>query len=265
MKIAVCISGQLRKLEMNKIQKTFESFDTTYFIHTWENQYNPNLHKLKNYFHGPRTFVETERYEDVFDTLNYPNCGIDVFRYRYAQFYTIMKSFQMLASENSDRYDLIVRTRTDCDLVYNHFNDEFERMYKNLMHQIEWYHIHGTMTKDDFLVKNSPWLTTDIGAVGDYTVINDWFWIMNMPALYTLTKFSAVDIVNMAKEIKDNHKPLTVTEGTDFSSRTDLLKSPGVWSHIFKKLNIPIIHSPLGSTNVFEAKGRIVPGYGDIT
>jgi len=265
MKIAVCISGQLRKLKMNKIQKTFENFDVSYFIHTWEHQYNPNLPILENYFNGPRAFIETEKYEDVFDTLNYPNCSIDVFRYRYAQFYTIMRSFQMLAAENSDRYDFIIRTRTDCDLIYNHFNNHFESMYKDLMHKIEWYHKHGTTIQDDFLVKNSPWLTCEIGAVGNYTLINDWFWIMNTPALHTLTKYSPGDIVNMAKEIKDTHRPLTVTDVTDFSPQTDILKSPGAWSHIFKKLNIPIIDSSLAHCDLYNSIDDIQGGYGDLT
>ena len=50
MKIAICISGQLRKLEENLIATAFKDYEVDYYIHTWDHEFNPNLKLVKEYF-----------------------------------------------------------------------------------------------------------------------------------------------------------------------------------------------------------------------
>ena len=49
MKIAVCVSGQLRKLDKNLISDAFKDHDVDYYVHTWEHDLNPNYNKIRKY------------------------------------------------------------------------------------------------------------------------------------------------------------------------------------------------------------------------
>ena len=110
MKIAIFISVQLRKLEENLISTAFKDYEVDYYIHTWDHVLNPNLRNVRKYF--PNAVLDVETY-DKFDSLFVDSeFNTDVNRYRYAQFYTISKSFK-LCKDADKQYDCYIRTRTD--------------------------------------------------------------------------------------------------------------------------------------------------------
>ena len=123
MKLAVCYSGQLRKLAKTYKENQTPGENCDIYIHTWDNIHNPNLSKVTDYF--PDCFLEVEDYSE-FDSIvrgfynpqrseksnNKRTKEREHNRYSYAQYYTIYKSLKA-AVVSTINYDYYHRTRTD--------------------------------------------------------------------------------------------------------------------------------------------------------
>lgn len=267
MHIAICLSGQLRKLQQCDLPTVFREHITKYYIHTWEHEANPNLQYLQNFLGNEDIVVETEKYEDVFDTLKYPQSHVSVHRYRFAQFYSIMKSFQM-AQSDTRRKNLVVRCRTDVSVEpFNWKERGFQEHWKSLERLIRDHHAHGNYDHthiDSIDYLDYPWIASNIlSADYNYLSFQDWFWVMNPSALETLTRMSPTDAVNKAMEIKQKHDPRFGHVG-DRHAEADVLKSPGAWANIFQENRIPLINHELGNSVLRRTPGYVSQdNYGD--
>lgn len=257
MKIAICISGQLRKLEENLIATAFKDYEVDYYIHTWEHELNPNLVLVKNYF--PDAIIEIEKYEDVFDKC-FNNGKTDENRYLFAQFYTIVKSLQLCASSGK-KYDYYIRSRTDVnwpmhlwpDRVVNQLNLDTIAIITN-----------SRIVKDrdsiEFKSCEIPIVVTGIAGVeNNIHTLREWSWCMNQVAFDIMIKHDATEIVQMAKQIREESltKPVHCT-----------LQSPALWGKIFDKYGMIIQNTSQFNTWLMRYQGekkKHVEYYGDIS
>ena len=267
MYIAICLSGQLRKLSECDFPKIFCEQNTKYYIHTWEHEANPNLQYLEEFLGDESIVVETEKYEDVFDTLKYPQSNVSVHRYRFAQFYSIMKSFQM-AQADTFRKDLVLRCRTDVALQpYTWKESNFQEHWDNFKKIVKDHHAHGNFdythidTVDCFTY---PWIASKVLSIDyNYASFQDWFWVMNSSALNTLTRMSPEAAVKKAMEIKEKHDP-RFGNYEDRQVESDTLKSPGAWANIFQENRIPLINHEIGDSTLRRTPGYVPQdNYGD--
>jgi hypothetical protein len=251
MKIAVCISGQLRKLEENLIATAFKDYDVDYYIHTWEHELNPNLHLIKDYF--PNAVVEVEKYEEVFDTC-FDNGNTDENRYTFAQFYTILKSLRLCANSGK-KYDFYIRSRTDViwpmhlwpDRVVNQLNLDTRAIITN-----------SRMIKNidsiEFTTCEIPVVALGIaGLENNMYALREWSWCMNQTAL------DPVDMVHVAKNIRKEAQTNTVH---------CTLQSPSIWGKIFENTNMIIQNTSQFNTKLLrylDNKKKYIDFYGDIS
>ena len=257
MKIAVCISGQLRKLKENLIATTFKDYDVDYYIHTWEHELNPNLHLIKDYF--PNAVVEVEKYEEVFDTC-FDNGNTDENRYTFAQFYTILKSLRLCANSGK-KYDFYIRSRTDViwpmhlwpDRVVNQLNLDTRAIITN-----------SRMIKNidsiEFTTCEIPVVALGIaGLENNMYALREWSWCMNQTALDTIVKYDPVDMVHVAKNIRKEAQTNTVH---------CTLQSPSIWGKIFENTNMIIQNTSQFNTKLLrylDNKKKYIDFYGDIS
>lgn len=272
--VAVCISGQLRKLSKTKLPKAFSSIVPDYYIHTWDNEHNPHLKDVEKYF--PDATIDIEPYEEVFDTIlpvsqQYP---ISANRYNYAQFYSIQKSFNMCSSSNK-HYDIIVRARTDIDLPIeafrdlNEFSGELEKIDKTLkdfynqIYYIEnFYNLPPFYVDGTHPVLKKPFVSCKISSMlGSQINIGDFFWIMNSSALSKLAPNNPIASVERAYNIKQEYQSTLNEYNSDVA-----LKSPCVWASTFNDITV-IDNSTLGAQGkIMRSPDTImVPGHGDIS
>jgi len=271
MKIAIALSGQLRQLGQMKLPKVFARFNPTYFIHTWEHETNPNLRMVdKGYFPSESTEIKVEKYEDHFDHLKYSDVDVHIHRYRFAQFFTVMKSLQMVKDSNQE-FDIIIRARTDMDLPMGQWNnvEEFQPMWNDLLMSIKNHHAHGcydfdTVEGADWF--RYPWIASSVTSIDhNYTVFADWFWIMNTSALNSLCSLTPEEAVNKAKQVKEKHTPIFKSE-FDNSVNSDVLKSPTVWAKIFSDNKIPLINHHIGMAGIIRDLNYVRnSSYGDLS
>jgi hypothetical protein len=283
LRVAVCISGQLRKLQKTVVPKVFSTIVPDYYIHTWDNEHNPNLPDVHKYY--PDAQVETEKYEDVFDNI-LPideRDGVIPNRYSYAQFYSVAKSFQMCANSKK-QYDLIFRVRTDLDIPVLQFKDhdnfaqEIEKLTSALWnHYVHMYHLPAahlppnvTFLPEDRHHHNfmkAPFVSVNIKSASiDNIVIDDWFWAMNNSALAKLTETSPIDLVKTAYTIKAEHRKNIPLEYAEYEA----LKSPCAWSKIFHNNHIMMLSCKTLGTGAGLIRNppdqqNIVSGHGDIS
>lgn len=257
MKIAVCISGQLRKLEENLIATAFKDYDVDYYIHTWEHELNPNLHLIRDYF--PNAIVEVEKYEEVFDKC-FDNGDTDKNRYLFAQFYTIVKSLRLCANSGK-KYDYYIRSRTDViwpmDLwpnrVVNQLNLDTSAIITNSR-------IVKNTDSVEFTKCEIPVVAVGIaGLENNMYTLREWSWCMNQVAFDITIKNSPEQMVHIAKEIRDSFLQHP-THNT--------LQSPGIWGKFFEKSNMIIQNTSQFNTRLLrypKNKQRFIHGYGDIS
>jgi len=240
-KIAVCLSGQLRKLGQPDHKNIFRNADVDYFIHTWDHKYNPNLNEIDILTHYPNATIQVEKYETDFDNIieelekyknrNWTNDEIreGSFRYHFAQYYTIIKSLNMCYNHYKD-YDFIIRLRTDIDIFNseaitdNTSNDHLvELFYKCYQH----YSVNSKGNDIDHFENNiKPSVASYIQYIqNDIVSIRDWIWTANTDAFRILGQLSAKDTVKLAYDIMiENNFNWSV--------------APVVWPHIFFKYGI---------------------------
>jgi hypothetical protein len=258
MKIAVCVSGQLRKLDKNLISDAFKDHDVDYYVHTWEHDLNPNYNKIRKYFTNVTYSVEKYGNEDTFD--NIVNDQLDNNRYLYAQFYTVYKSIRM-ALASKKKYDLFVRTRADVIWPVEYWtNEEFDKLNDE---------IKNTMAnaikepQDDFDFKNSalPIVITSInGIYNNKLVLRDWAWGMNGAAATLLATENSVE--EFMLNVKNTRKMLS--RHADYPRA----HSPVVWGDIFTQMGILIQTSNIFNCKLLrypENEQNFIDGYGDIS
>lgn len=270
MKIAIALSGQLRKLNQMKLTKVFARFNPTYFIHTWNHEANPNLRKVEMYFPSESTEIKVEKYEDHFDFLKYAESDVHTHRYRFAQFFTVMKSLHMVKDSNRE-FDIIIRARTDMDIPLGQWNnvEDFTTMWNKLKEEIKGHHLGGcydfdTVESVDWF--KSPWIASSIKSLDyNYACFGDWFWAMNTSALNSLCSITPEQAVVIAKQVKEKHKPRFESTSDD-SVFSDVLKSPSVWAKIFLDNKIPLINHQIGiATCISDPNYVRDSSYGDTT
>lgn len=237
MKVAVCISGQLRKLHRTDINGLADHIGADVFIHTWEDETNPNLAKVREHF--PNACLETEKYSDVFDHLPFIlDEGIVTNRYYFAQFYTVMKSFHLCKDQG---YDLIYKARTDVKMDPSTYN--FEDKLADLENSIK--RIPGTNGE-------SPCAFAILQYANlQYVDFQDSFWSMNSAALDRLTQCSPSEIAVLASRYKFENQ---------------LVQGPSIWGRILVDLGINIITTSIGSGGPIKKNPElpVVPGHGEI-
>lgn len=238
MKLAVCISGLLRKIDRTTIYDAFKHLNPDIYIHTWDSEYNIHLGKIQEVFPSAKTHIE--RYDDVFD-LSKEKADVDVFRYQFAQFYTVQQSLLMCANSGKD-YDLIIRARTDLDIYYKHWEkfdfQTFKDFTNTKLNTIRTHKFNPAFvpSQKDYEYNTVPWIMTkSTGAFNYYNHIYDFFWLMNTKSLYKLLQYTPTQLVQKAKKIHDY-----------YSSSTKLNPvSPLIWEEIFKELDIDRIFDSL--------------------
>ena len=255
MKIAVCISGQLRKLEENLIATAFKDYDVDYYIHTWEHELNPNLHLIKDYF--PNAVVEVEKYEEVFDKC-FDNGDTDKNRYLFAQFYTIVKSLRLCANSGK-KYDYYIRTRTDVIWpTHLWLNNVANQLNLDAMAIIA----NSRAVKDSIEFTTCEIRIVAVGIAGlenNMYTLREWSWCMNQVAFDITIKNNPEQMVHIAKEIRDSFLQHP-THNT--------LQSPGIWGKFFEKSNMIIQNTSQFNTRLLrypENKQNFIDGYGDIS
>ena len=249
LKIAICISGQLRKLPMTKLHRIASALNADVYIHTWENEFNIHLDKLNQFF--PDAKVATETYENNFDKIlklknQFPlineKDSVPTLRYHYAQSYTVIKSFQLCLGSGKE-YDLIFRARTDLDLPFGAYTKEenFDELIKRLQETLYLHNKHEWWYQDiDTYSESStrPWLATTILSYNKYmSTIQDWFWIMNHNALKQLCKYTPEEAVMKSHLITKEYQ---ISRGRPLSEAPSL-KTPSIWFKIFEELEIAVI------------------------
>lgn len=265
LKVAVCISGQLRKLGSTQVPKAFSNLSPDYYIHTWDDEHNPNLPYVTDYF--PDAEVQIEKYSDVFDTI-FDDADMEqyVCRYHYAQFYTISKSLQMCYASGKE-YDLIFRVRTDATFPMPQYlsEDQFLEQMVLLNNKLRSHYVHYFNDLDSIPESAQKWMSIKIKSMyNGYAVLDDWFWISNMATLKQLAQIDTVELVNTARCIKDRYQ--------DTISETDrlALKSPCAWSEIFRQHSIVLVSddtigAQAGIIRLPPEQQKYIPGHGDTT
>lgn len=281
--VAVCISGQLRKLNQTQVPKTFRDLSPDYYIHTWDNEYNPHLAKASLYF--PDAVIEAESYEAVFDKILETDGferTISSNRYDYAQFYTITKSFNMcLASDK--QYDLVIRCRTDNDLsVKQYWHPEVVSMLSDLdsyvsnhyRHFLSYSNVDVPMTSSFITSLNSfeeqinPMIAIKIKTLCNNLMnIDDWFWITNSKGLEFFGNLDPIDMVKTAQQIRQDHNNrVKDVTGSYLEKHEAQLKSPLVWSQIFNDNSVHLMnHYSAFAGIIRKQNSTIIPGHGDIS
>jgi hypothetical protein len=257
MKIAVCISGQLRKLEENLIATAFKDYDVDYYVHTWDHTFNPNLKIVKDYF--PNAVIEIEKYEDTFDKF-FDDDDVDKNRYQFAQFYTILKSLQLCATSGK-KYDYYIRSRSDVmwpthlwpDKVVNQLNLDAMAIITNS---------RTVKNRDsiEFATCEIPIVAVGIaGLENNMYALREWSWCMNQVAFDITIKNSPEQMVYIAKEIRDSFLQ---------HSTHNSLQSPGIWGKFFEKSNMIIQNTSQFNTRLLRypsSKKLEILHYGDIS
>lgn len=277
LKIAICISGQLRKLPMTKLHRIASALNADVYIHTWENEYNIHLDKLHQFFPDAKVAIET--YENNFDKIlklknQFPlvneNDTVPTLRYHYAQSYTVIKSFQLCLGSGKE-YDLIFRARTDLDLPFGAYTKEedFDQLIKKLQDTLylhnkhEWWYSGNELFLDPTSELNTqPWLATSILSYNKYmSTIQDWFWIMNYGALKKLCSMSPEEAVMKSHLISKEYQ---MTRGKPLSEPPSL-KTPSIWFKIFEMLGIVVISPPDIRVGIYRSENpNMVHGHGDV-
>lgn len=257
MKIAICISGQLRKLEENLIETAFKDYEVDYYIHTWDHPFNPNLNNIHKHF--PNAVIETEKY-DKFDSLFVDSqFDTDVNRYRYAQFYTISKSFNLCKNSNK-QYDCYIRTRTDVVWPMNLWKNTESQLNLDLYSVL--INSRNVPSKEDIIFATSelPVIATAMTGINNGLLsLREWSWGMNKSAFDVLSTIPTDSLVKLAENIKD------VNSTTLVDNR---IQSPGIWGEIFKRNGICIQDSgPFRTTllRYYNEKKKYINYYGDIS
>lgn len=256
MKIAICISGQLRKLEENLIATAFKDYDVDYYIHTWDHELNPNLKQLHAYF--PNAVIEVERYEDIFDNY-FDNGDVDKNRYQFAQFYTILKSLQLCFNSGKE-YDYYIRSRTDVIWPTHLWPN---RIVKQLNLDTAAVLINSRNVKNraniEFATCEIPIIATGIAGIeNNIYLLREFAWGMNSTAFNTIVNYNSEEFVNMAKKIRDDFLPNSVHS---------TLQSPAIWGKIFEKCGMIIQNTSQFDTRLlrYNDNKKYVECYGDIS
>jgi hypothetical protein len=258
MKIAVCISGQLRKLNKNLIADAFKDHDVDFYIHTWQHDLNPYYNEIQKYFTEPIYTIESYGDADSFDSI--VNDQIDNNRYLYAQFYTVQKSIR-LALASKKKYDLYVRTRTDVLWPMQHWTEEnFNQLNLNIKNTIA-----NAINEphEDFDFRNDKLPIVAIGINGIYNnkiVLQDWAWGMNEAAATLIGTDTSVR--EFVLNVKATRKMLS--RHADYPRA----HSPVVWGDIFIQKGILIQESNIFNGSLLrypEDEQNFIDGYGDIT
>lgn len=257
MKIAVCISGQLRKLEENLISTAFKDYDVDYYIHTWDHDLNPNLKLVNNYF--PNCLIDVEKYEDKFDNLFTQGIANEN-RYNYAQFYTILKSLH-LCKNNGKKYDYYIRTRTDVDWPMHLWPDRVDKQLDlDTTAVISNTRISKHIPNLTFTSCDIPIVATGIAGVEFNTyLLRDWAWCMNQTAFNRITKYTPESLVNQAIKIKESYLKNQIH---------NTIQSPGIWGNLFESMGVIILNTSQFNTRLLRYYGehkKYIEFYGDIS
>ena len=272
MKIAVIGSGQTRKLLRTQLNKNFDAIDKDFYFHTWDHKYNPNWKQLQSFF--PDATIQVEKYEDRFDSYgqikNLPN--VDLLRYDFAQFYTVLKSFKLVNKE----YDFYFRTRTDIgynDDLLTFFNEHhrnwqfFKRItwhaLKQTTDQATWRELVSDnenllVNEDDIQnkainIKPIIWSGLRMHDPVHGVSFDDFSWTMNHKAFKLMQELDIDETMKKAINLK-KVVPSSV-------------QSPLIWSAIIKELGIYLIDAPVTGriTRHKVIKQQMVAQYGDIS
>jgi hypothetical protein len=250
LKIAVCLSGQLRLLHTFDFKSIPENLDIDWYIHTWEHEYNPNLKDVKKVF--PNAVVEVTRYEDEFDQthdMEYEDSG----RYRLAQYYTVLKSFH-LCKNSGKQYDLIFRGRTDVNMHWPKDEEVLSRLHSFKNHWRLHSNDHDNTPTDAVIACNLLYLHKD------YVTVDDYCWAMTPQALDLLTEYHPAEMPPLAQKFAREHH-----------GHANNVVGPNIWPKIFSTKDILTITSDrlgqCGSGYIRRLPDRskyALPSYGDI-
>jgi hypothetical protein len=279
LKIAICISGQLRKLHMTKFHRIANALGADVYIHTWDNEHNVHLSELNKFF--PDAKIAIEPYEKTFDKIlklgreDFPIYNaqenhdiINVPRYNYAQVYTVMKSFNLCLGSGK-KYDYIFRTRTDVDVGIGAYTkeEEFDDIIKKIKETL-FYHNKHEYDEEPGVLKsspeytNQPFIASTIHSYNQHVAhMQDWYWIMNQPALEEMCKLTPEDYVLNSHTLKKNYQ---IKRG--MYPGQPVLKTPSIWFKIFEELNLLVLSLTDLRVGIYRSDNPvIVPGHGDIS
>ena len=238
-KIAICLSGQMRKLKRTDMVNLAEFLNADVYIHTWDDQHNPNLSLVSTYF--PGATVDVEKYSDTFDDLPFHlDESLVCNRYYYAQFYSTLKSFHLAGNSNID-YDLIYRARTDIKIDVNSYN--FKERWNDLGESIKRIRPRR---------KDRPIVYTNLQyANSHYVDFEDSFWSMNKQALDTLCEQSP--------------KEFTIQAST-YKLKDSTIQSPSIWGSMLIEKGITLLTTGIGFGGPIKKNPdlRVEPGHGEI-
>lgn len=287
-KIAICISGQLRKLPRTKINKIASALGADVYIHTWDHEHNPYLKDVQKYF--PDAVMKVEKYEETFDNilanktiLKNDKDEIGRLRYDYAQMYTVLESLK-LCKASDKQYDIILRCRTDLDLPLHVYTDE--DLFDKLVHKVNetWihHHIHSNFynnpnrrnIKDekfwlgvDHDEMHKPFVATTTNSETKYlTACQDWFFMLNRTGLDRMCEITSEEIIMLSH----TYKMLYQFEKFGEVSREGYgaMKTPSVFYKIWLALGMTVLsHSDFlsGLIRYKQEDQKFIPQYGDLS
>lgn len=284
LKIALCISGQLRKLPRTKLGRIANALNADVYIHTWDHDQNPHLKDVDKYF--PNAKVEVEKYEDVFDNilhdktfLSRKHRGKDIGsnRYDYAQMYTVAKSLHLCKTADKD-YDLVLRCRTDADLpmgVYTddkNFNLLIEKINSILInHNVHSYHYRDRKIQAEkfylessYKEMSSPFVATMMNSqTSKLTNCQDWFFILNKAGLERMCLLTPEEYV-MASHTHKLFYQLNTYE--NLHDHDPAMKTPSVFWKLWQDLGMVVLtNSDFIAGIMRDRDAEIVPHYGDVS
>lgn len=159
MRIAVCISGQLRNWEISyKNQIWFwkkNGYDVDYFIHTWNyssdrnGMSKPHIERVVDDSEYQR-FIEVYKpkkhiFDDKHQTHFYGNDHWSSLFYSFSQSILLKREYEL---ENDFEYDVVIKSRPD--VVFNpHSNYEVGSLWNNVL-----YSTHGGIMEQEFNMFN---------------------------------------------------------------------------------------------------------------
>lgn len=173
---AVCISGQPRCIYEGEkdFKKLFNGLDYDVFIHTWESKellsswgHNMGFENKQTKVYSGQELVDLykpKHYQiEEYDVSQFYKYNVESPGYRnptnkvyssYSQFYTIMKSFEVLneyENENTTKYKYAVKYRMDLDVDF-----EFSKLFTESDISNEWVNIKKRLDENPNLIIVNP-------------------------------------------------------------------------------------------------------------
>jgi len=136
MKIAICISGQVRTFDKSfiSLKKNYlDKYDCDIYCHTWSHQ---NVDQALSLFKPKSYMVQDPIIFDKFNVMCPLWNGVS-FNNLLSQYHSLQQSFLLCKKETNVKYDLLIRSRYDIN--YDNVSLDLLNIDKDVITLPEWY------------------------------------------------------------------------------------------------------------------------------